>query len=470
MPNLENAILYSSNGQTWNNSIGSNFGNGGYVNSVAYDGIGKWVSVGSGNSTGNNINYSTDGINWKAVNGPFDKNGKAYFVSYSGGKWIAVGKDPSGNNIYYSTNGINWNAVTGSPFTANGIGYAVAYDGMGKWVAVGDGNSSGNNIYYSTDGMIWNPVNGPFTISGIAYSVAYGGNKWVAVGNSGTLFSIYHSDDGIVWNPVNGGFDSIGYSVAFNGTIWVAVGKDSFSRNIFYSSNAVSWNGVTSPFATGKGLSVTHGGGNWVAVGEDDSGSGNNIYYSTDGQSWTAATGNPFGTSGSGNSVAYDGSGKWVAVGYDSSGSGNNIYYSTDSSTWFASQGSPFGNTEALNVAYGGGKWIAVGNEPFIKPTPSNNKYIDLSKFLLPTCPSTLKVDKIDGKVLSASIQNFKENTYYAFYIDGNKVVDNIQTEFFEYKFSFPGRYNIYITCSIKPTNNAAQTTLPNNIISVYII
>ncbi len=303
-------------------------------------------------------------------------------------------------NIWYSSDGQSWNYSPGSPFPGgDGSGYSVAYDGSGKWVAVGDGNYSGNNILYSTNGINWTAASGsPF-----------------------------------------GGYGGIGKSVAYRG-------------------------------------------GKWVAVG-DGNGSGNNIWYSSDGQSWTAATatasGPIFGTGyGYGNSVVFA-NGKWVALG--NGYSTKNVWYSTNGITWTAASGFPFSYPYGKyvptgnSVVYDGiGKWVAVGysaaKTPPIPPKPKPTTYIDLSKFLLPTCPSSLRIDSIEGRLLTASILDFKEGIYYAFYVDGNKVLNNIQTSTFQYTFPFPGKHNLYITCSDIPTNNSAQKTLPKNIVSVFII
>ncbi len=486
MTTLSANIWYSSDGQSWNYSPGSPFATNavGTGYSVAYDGIGKWVAVGGG--LGNNIYYSTNGINWTAVSGSPFGTGTGYSVAYGGGKWVAVGQDDSGsgNNIYYSSNGQNWTAVSGSPFgnSVFGGGKSVAYDGSGKWVAVGNGSGSGNNIYYSTNGQSWTAAtataSGPiFGTNGFGNSVAYDGiGKWVAVGFDSSGNNIwYSSDGGVTWTAASG-YPGYGNSVAYDGSgKWVAVGFDDSGsgNNIWYSSDGQSWAAAPdSPFTDGgTGNSVAFANGTWVAVGDG-------VYYSTNGINWI------FALSFGGNSIAFA-NGKWVAVGYGSSG--NNIYYSTNGINWTAASGFPFGNigyqqTEpyANSVAYANGIWVAVGYGtanatppiPPIPPIPPKPKptYVDLSKFLLPTCPSSLRVDSIEGRLLTASILDFKEGIYYAFYVDGNKVLNNIQTSTFQYTFPFPGSHNLYITCSNIPTNNSAQKTLPKNIVSVFII
>lgn len=57
-------------------------------------------------------------------------------------------------------------------------------DGTGLWVATGSGNSQ--TIIYSTDnGLAWNSAGtNRFTTNG--YSIAFSGDRWVAVGQGGS--------------------------------------------------------------------------------------------------------------------------------------------------------------------------------------------------------------------------------------------------------------------------------------------
>ncbi len=62
-----------------------------------------------------------------------------------------------------------------------------------------------------------------------------------------------------------------------------------------------------------------------------------------------------------GNKVAYNGSNLWIAVGIDAS-VGKSIQYSTDGYNWFGAATAAGGFPNGGNgIAYGGGRWIAVG-------------------------------------------------------------------------------------------------------------
>ena len=135
--------------------------------------------------------------------------------------FVTVGKDSTtGNTIQYSSDGINWENCKKGGFS--GKGHGVAYNPIkNMWVAVGDGplNTNIKTIQYSSDGINWeNSKKGGFMSMGrgIAYNPV--NNMWVAVGrndennNDTSGNAILHSSDGINWKNSNkGGFESWGY-------------------------------------------------------------------------------------------------------------------------------------------------------------------------------------------------------------------------------------------------------------------
>jgi len=91
---------------------------------------------------------------------------------------------------------------------------------------------------------------------------------------------------------------------------------------------------------------------NPLMAGTYTKGSGGNP--SPSGMTWTSVTNSPFGSE-SVEDIAYGG-GRWVAVGVH-----GGIAYSDDGASWTAVADSPFGTTRILAVAYGGGRFVAVG-------------------------------------------------------------------------------------------------------------
>ena len=270
-------LLYSSSGKKWSDSTtGAGFDGGG-------EGVGyspeqnRWVAVGMNfgiDDKDKNILHSDDGIHWKpSKEGSCFFDGQGEAVAYGGDRWVAVGSNinstplPS-SNIMYSSDGIFWQKTTqGSCFGdggGNGDGREVAYgkDGTGEklWVAVGSndvlgGGSPYGNIQYSKyGGVSWEPTFEGASFAHTGNGVAYGNNRWVAVGTNGAdkYGNIMWSTTGTCWVATTEGasFSSAGLGVTYNDGLWVAVGDNTtdggVSRgNILTSTNGKIWSNNT---------------------------------------------------------------------------------------------------------------------------------------------------------------------------------------------------------------------------------
>ena len=134
-------------------------------------------------------------------------------------------------------------------------------------------------------------------------------------------------------------------AVAYGSNRFVAGGNG----GIAYSSNGTTW---TEP--TGDINMFVRGmiyGAQFVAVGDY---SGGVISYSSNGASWSNVTDTTFGTS-SIRDVAY-GSGRYVAV-----GESGKMATSTNGTTWTAVTNSTFGTSTIYGITYGDSKFVAVG-------------------------------------------------------------------------------------------------------------
>ena len=109
------------------------------------------------------------------------------------------------------------------------------------------------------------------------YGIAYGNNKFIAVGESGTVII---SDNGTVWNTRNSNTSAHLNSIAFGNDKFVGVG----SNTVIVSTD----NGTTFlQTATSYDFNdISFGNGIFVAVGDDE-----NIHTSTDGDDWTKVYG-----------------------------------------------------------------------------------------------------------------------------------------------------------------------------------
>ena len=450
-------MYYSTNGTTWT-PIAGPFGTSGECIAVAY-GNGYWVAVGGGASGTPTMYYATSpDQTWTQVSGtPFGTNGTARAVAYGGGYWVVVGKNSSqnGNNLYYnnSTPNTTWTSV--SVFGSTGTGFCINYSAT-YWIIGGQSSITGGpNLYWNTlPNSTWQAItttdspSNLFDNGGTCYGIAYANisstSYWVAVGqnNSNNAITGQHNmywvsgnpGNSSLWTPISafgkGQLGGMGRAVAYANGHWVAVGTDASTGvgyNLYYNTStpsttwsAVKMFGLANP-GDQSGYSVAYGNGNWVAVGRDSTTSGNNVYYSTNGETWTLVSG-VFGNSGNGASVAY-GNGLWVTVGqYGGTGNIYGSYYSQSPSTVCFKQGSKiltdkgYVKIEELKVGdlvktseNGFVPIYMIGHKPFYNPAVTNRikeqlykcsqeKYPELTEDLVITGCHSILVDNFKNE------------------------------------------------------------------------
>ena len=200
----------SPDGITWTAVTNSTFGSS-YIKGIAWGGASGAEKFVAGGYLGK-MAYSPDGTSWTFIT-PSNSHfgGDAYArdisgIAWGGGavnKFVAVSDGggtldgyASGKDIAYSSDGISW---TGIP-TTSGFGSThingVAWGGPAgneKFVAVGNSGK----MAYSLDGISWPGIyvgtgagTGQFGnthIYGIAWGGPAGNEKFVAVGNGGTM-------------------------------------------------------------------------------------------------------------------------------------------------------------------------------------------------------------------------------------------------------------------------------------------
>jgi hypothetical protein len=331
-------------------------------------------------------------------------NGQTYtFGPKVQARYVAVGKDGTtitAKSINYSADGLNWYAAT-SPFnTDGGVCNGIAYNGT-VWVAVGSNvpvTTPSVTVAYSYDGITWTNASGTTfngAGGGIGYGVAWGKDKFVAVGRdreSTPQFTVIYSYDGINWsqqanpNIFGSGTGSTAFGVCYNGSRWVVVGGQTAAGTpptaiVGYSADGISWqtgSGLTPLTAGGAFRSVAWNGTLFVMVGAVAAATpGTTAAYSPDGITWTATSTNVFGaTNGaSGFGVCWNGT-RWVAVGRSASSGATTITISTSINglIWTTvSTASTFNGTTGCGTAvcWTGTKFIAVGQNSSTGTAPT---------------------------------------------------------------------------------------------------
>jgi hypothetical protein len=243
-----NALLWSSDGNTWSGSTNGSSMFTTNVRGVAYGGD-KWVAVGISSGAAK-FAYSTDGITWTAASNSNVIGSVPNTVAYNGSRWVAVGSSPAGGTgnrttIAYSDDGISWTASANSGTIFTGTCWNVAW-GEDKWVAVGTG---ANRIAYSSDGITWSgSTSGNSRITGTGYGIAYNGSQWVAAGQGTNALA--YSSDGITWSGATNSntiFSLQSYCVTWTGTKWVAggIGTNQLATSTDGDTWSVTTNGNT---------------------------------------------------------------------------------------------------------------------------------------------------------------------------------------------------------------------------------
>lgn len=222
---------------------------------------------------------------------------------------------------------------------ATGInnGNGIAY-GNGKFVAVG-----AKITVYSTGGINWTSATIPSEHTNATFnSVAFGNGRFVAVGNESSKAHAITSTNGITWTSVTLPKDGYWHGICYGGNQFVAVGWDRAA----YSTDGITWQNSSAISAYSYWQAVTYDGSKYVAVARAASGYIARAMYSTDGINWIVVSLPDSFQSYEFYGIAY-GKGRFIAVGYPSSDIGT-VMTSTDGIVW-----------EKLIMPYAG-KWSTI--------------------------------------------------------------------------------------------------------------
>ncbi len=186
----------------------------------------------------NNVMYSSNGIDWTAVNPNIRSNWTSICWSPSLSLFTAVGTTRS-NRVMTSPDGINWTARIA--VNLNEWQSICWSPQLALFVAVSN-TGSGNRVMTSVDGTTWIGRNSSVDNNWSSICWAPNINLFVAVATSGTGNRIVTSPDSITWttrlSPVNNNWLSVTYSKELQ--LLVAVASSGTNR-IMFSENGTEW-------------------------------------------------------------------------------------------------------------------------------------------------------------------------------------------------------------------------------------
>jgi len=310
----QNGRIYTSsdNGTTWSRSTWD--GSSAHLTGLAY---GNNVSIAVSSS---NVIKSTDkGSNWTLKSSAVEVYDMAYGNRAASGEVATVGTITHGgdhDNGTYTSVALSGGSGSGAQATvivsANNVTSVSITEGgtglyqIGDVLTIDNGTIGGDDnatcrvatvtvtstafigvgadgsVCYSTDaspqshGEAW-LCPAPIVSDKKLYGITYGNNKFIAVGESGTVI---RSDNGSVWETRTSNTSASLYSIAFGNDRFVGVGSNTV---IVSTDNGTSF---LETYTTQTFKDVTYGNGVFVAVGSKEI-----IYTSTDGDSWTKVHG-----------------------------------------------------------------------------------------------------------------------------------------------------------------------------------
>jgi hypothetical protein len=345
---LRTKIAYSlDNGISWRKSTNASDVFSGKVNDAVWNGR-IWVAVGEG--TGNTIAISKNGETWQGCGiNTIPTSGNCVRWSNELNIFVAGGNGINAGSICASSvDGIFWmkNSLT-KMLPVN----ALEYNGN-IWVIGGKPTDASNaSLAYSLNGISWTSVPYMFTtdVSNIVWNDSY----WTAYGRSGNYSQIATSNDGMNWTINN---SDLVPSPFYNDTFFLQGGSnntylksiDNATRITSSSVSDMSMSNITRFVKNTSTEAVASIQPITIACGEGK----NTLAYSADGIFWTGLGSTVFTIRA--NKAVWNGT-IWVAVGTGS----NWVATSYDGLIWKGRDNTIM--TEGYDVAYNGGRFIAVG-------------------------------------------------------------------------------------------------------------
>ncbi|UII76806.1 hypothetical protein LV716_03170 [Flagellimonas sp. HMM57] len=292
----------------------------------------------------------------------------------------------------FTVQGLNFEAeavTTNAAFSGRRNHTSVTFDGK-LWVIGGLRSSTNgtqfNDVWYSEDGTTWTEATDAAAFGERAFhtSITFDGKLWVIGGlrsNGTRLNDVWYSEDGTTWTEATDeaafGARHSHTSAVFDNKLWVIGGSATFSKfnDVWYSEDGVNWTAATEEAAfvvRSRHTSVTFDDKLWIIGGSGNDFDStfntlNDVWYSEDGVSWTAATQEArFFRRANHTSVTFDEK-LWVigGSGKDFDNTINDVWYSEDGTNWTRATNTAaftkrFGHTSAV---FDDRLWVIGGEE-----------------------------------------------------------------------------------------------------------
>ena len=180
--------MSSSDGATWEEIESGVFTTNAHTYTVGYKDTNFWAFP-----QFPNMFTSSDGITWGITTGTTTVQINS--MAYDGvSKWVLAG---AGGKIFYSNDNFATIATGSYPHTSNIFGIVYAKGSINKWSAVG----ASGKMAYSTDGITFSASTLPGVVGSTRMrAIATDNTTMVAVGNSGMILT---SSDGVSWLRVS---------------------------------------------------------------------------------------------------------------------------------------------------------------------------------------------------------------------------------------------------------------------------
>ena len=285
-------------------------------------------------------------------------------VVYNDKIWVLGGADYDNyalndfkNDVWFSADGVTWTRATSSAaWSARALHSSVVYNNK-LWVLGGTSSryfsDATNDVWFSADGVTWTQATSSAAWSARVghSSVVYNNKLWVLGGVDNKRFKndVWFSENGSTWTRAtsNAAWSTraLHTSVVYNNKLWVLGGgaqyffsSDWYSKNdVWFSADGATWTQATSDAAWSRFLhsSVVYDDKMWVLGGRDlnsniNIGYKNDLWFSTDGITWTQATSSAAWSARAGHSSVVYNNKLWVLGGVDNTGyldAKNDVWY-----------------------------------------------------------------------------------------------------------------------------------------------